>query len=145
MTKNKKSEYTRKQVIGLLLSGMSISNIAREVNVSDTTIDNWLKDKDFKEQLKLESDNLFNAKIAGLTGLIDTANKELRDILENSTDRNKLQAIKLIYELIGKYQNTDLLDRIEILENKIENKKVSSIDFDNLSKEEIEDILKPYL
>lgn len=145
MTKNKKSEYTRKQVIGLLLSGMSISNIAREVNVSDTTIDNWLKDKDFKEQLKLESDNLFNAKIAGLMGLIDTANKELRDILENSTDRNKLQAIKLIYELIGKYQNTDLLDRIEILENKIENNKTSSIDFNNLSEDEIEDILKPYL
>lgn len=144
---NKKSEYTRKQAIALLLTGKSIASISKQLNISDTTIDNWLKDKNFRNQLKLESDNLYNVKIVGLMGLLDTANNELREILENSTDRNKLQAIKLIYEMLGKYHGIEMLERIEKIEEKIKsnNDKETLLEYSAMTNEELEKELAKWI
>jgi predicted transcriptional regulator len=141
-----KSEAFKKQVIALLLNGMAIDKIATELNVSDTTIQTWLKDDKFKTQLRLESENIYNAKMSGLLGLIDLCNSKLSDILNDSNDRNKLTAIKLVYERIDKYHDLAVLDRIQKLEEKLSgidntNGTNKPIDYESMSQDELMSML----
>ena len=46
---NGKNQNVKNQVIILLLSGMSVDAISRQLDVSDKTIQTWLKQSDFME------------------------------------------------------------------------------------------------
>lgn len=116
----KQSQELRTLAINYLLLGHSIKEVAEKVNVSEKTIDNWLKDDSFKAILKGETDKILDATVRRLISLHDKSLIVLDDILENSSDRNRLHAVKMILELSERfYMRKDLIEKVETLETKL--------------------------
>lgn len=115
-----KTQESKNQVIILLLSGLSIESISRQLNVSDTTIHNWLKEPDFKQSLMSASEVINTVAMSRIVSLNDKAISCLNELLDESTDKVKLQAIKIVLDSTNKYLDRDLVIRLEKLEKLIE-------------------------
>jgi hypothetical protein len=99
------------------LQGQKIADIAGEIGVSEKTIDNWLRAPDFRNELMSNAQKIIDSTVVNLLGLNEQCVNVLTDILENSSDRNRLHAVKLIFETTGRWLDNDVLKRVERLES----------------------------
>jgi hypothetical protein len=111
------TKVNQARAIALLLQGQKIADIAGEIGVSEKTIDNWLRAPDFRNELMSNAQKIIDSTVVNLLGLNEQCVNVLTDILENSSDRNRLHAVKLIFETTGRWLDNDVLKRVERLES----------------------------
>jgi hypothetical protein len=116
----KTTAINQARAITMLLSGSKINEVASELGLSEKTIDSWLRSDDFRSELTSNAQKIIDATVANLIALNSKCVDVLTDILENSSDRNRLHAVKLIFETNGKWLDNDILKRIEKLETYLE-------------------------
>jgi transposase len=114
---NGKPENVKNQVIILLLSGMSVDAISRQLDVSDKTIQTWLKQSDFKKTLIESSEVINTVTMSRIISLNKKAIDCLTDLLDDSSDKVKLAAIKIVLDSTNKWLDRDTVNRLKELES----------------------------
>jgi transposase len=119
MTSNSKGkpENVKNQVIILLLSGMSVDAISRQLDVSDKTIQTWLKQSDFKKTLIESSEVINTVAMTRIVSLNQKAIDCLTDLLDDSSDKVKLAAIKIVLDSTNRWLDRDTVNRLKELES----------------------------
>ena len=114
---NGKPENVKNQVIILLLSGMSVDAISRQLDVSDKTIQTWLKQSDFKKTLIESSEVINTVTMSRIISLNKKAIDCLTDLLDDSSDKVKLAAIKIVLDSTNRWLDRDTVNRLKELES----------------------------
>jgi transposase len=114
---NGKNQNVKNQVIILLLSGMSVDAISRQLDVSDKTIQTWLKQSDFKKTLIESSEVINTVAMTRIVSLNKKAIDCLTDLLDDSSDKVKLAAIKIVLDSTNKWLDRDTVNRLKELES----------------------------
>ena len=114
---NGKPENVKNQVIILLLSGMSVDAISRQLDVSDKTIQTWLKQSDFKKTLIESSEVINTVAMTRIVSLNQKAIDCLTDLLDDSSDKVKLAAIKIVLDSTNRWLDRDTVNRLKELES----------------------------
>ena len=114
---NGKNQNVKNQVIILLLSGMSVDAISRQLDVSDKTIQTWLKQSDFKKTLIESSEVINTVAMTRIVSLNKKAIDCLTDLLDDSSDKVKLAAIKIVLDSTNRWLNRDTVNRLKELES----------------------------
>ena len=114
---NGKNQNVKNQVIILLLSGMSVDAISRQLDVSDKTIQTWLKQSDFKKTLIESSEVINTVAMTRIVSLNKKATDCLNDLLDDSSDKVKLAAIKIVLDSTNRWLDRDTVNRLKELES----------------------------
>ena len=114
---NGKNQNVKNQVIILLLSGMSVDAISRQLDVSDKTIQTWLKQSDFKKTLIESSEVINTVAMTRIVSLNKKAIDCLTDLLDDSSDKVKLAAIKIVLDSTNRWLDRDTVNRLKELES----------------------------
>lgn len=126
MKSNTKSLLTKRQeqVLPFLLSSPSYEEAARKADISPKQIYQWLKEVNFKSELKKRRHEIFCEALSFLKGSIIKASQALISLLETSDNRLKMQvADKIINNAFKGSELLDLEERILRLEKHLEEKK----------------------
>ncbi|MDD3375160.1 MAG: phBC6A51 family helix-turn-helix protein [Candidatus Omnitrophica bacterium] len=114
-----KVELTDKQflVIGYSLAASSIESACKEAGISRGTFYEWLKNKDFKDELKRQRDEIVFASInrlqVGMTKAVDV----LFDLMDSDKPSIRLWAAKeMLHQAIRVKEDEDIIQRLESLE-----------------------------
>lgn len=102
---NKKLTEKQIECLAMLTSGLPVHTISQSINVAPKTIYQWLKQPEFKSELKTQAKALLDANLARQIALTNKAFEVLGEILDSGSDRNKLIAIDLILRNIDRYRN----------------------------------------
>lgn len=113
---NKKQEEC---ICLMLKTNKTQKQIAKEIEVSERTICEWKKDKEFKDELQSQMKDNFGS-------LAVDAQKELKKLLQSKNEYVKLQVIKDILDRAG-YKSTDKIEHSGNLENPSTNLLLESI------------------
>lgn len=108
------NERQQKCIILMLTTNKTQKQIAKEIQVSENSISEWKKNKEFKEELQNQMKDNFGS-------LAVIAQKELGKLLKNKNANIRIQAIKDVLDRAG-YKPTDKVDvngNIESSSNKI--------------------------
>ena len=111
------TQLKQQRAIALLLGGHTIGKVAAEIGVSEKAVDNWLREEDFKNELMSGARRVVDVTCSRLIGLNNKCFAVLLDILQNGTDRNRLMAVRLIFEHTTKWLENDAVQRLERLES----------------------------
>ena len=114
---NGKNQNVKNQVIILLLSGMSVDAISRQLDVSDKTIHTWLKQSGFKKTLIESSEVINTVAMTRIVSLNKKAIDCLNDLLDDSSDKVKLAAIKIVLDSTNRWLDRDTVNRLKELES----------------------------
>lgn len=88
------NENQLKCINSIITENKTQKQIAKEINVTEKTICEWKKDKDFKEEIQRQMKENFGS-------LAIEAQKELRKLLKSKNENVKMQAIKDILDRAG--------------------------------------------
>lgn len=88
------SEKQKKCIILMITSNKTQKQIANEIQVSENTICEWKKDKEFKEEIKKQMQENF-----GLIAI--EAQQKLKKLLNSKNENIQIQAIKDILDRAG--------------------------------------------
>ena len=88
------NEKQQKCIILMITSNKTQKQIAKEIQISENTICEWKKDKEFKEEIQRQMKENFGS-------LAIEAQQELRKLLKSSNENVKLQAIKDVLDRAG--------------------------------------------
>lgn len=120
---------TQKQKLAItayLLTGCA-KTACKKAKVTEQTWQHWKnKDEEFKEELKKQQDNVYNASLDKLKGALPDAVDKLKDLLVDEQSSIQLRAACALLDYSVKLvENKELKERIEALEANItqENKK----------------------
>ena len=109
--------------ISYLACGVSITDTASALNISVSTIEKWRVGEDFKTLLREAVRVIQDAAIAKMSiKLVECADELTRiAISPEVSDRVKISAIQLIFNQLEKARNWELEERLEKVENLLEN------------------------
>jgi hypothetical protein len=96
-------DHKKVLVVQLLLSGLKIKDIAKQLEISESTIYTWLEDKEVMLIFKVLSDKIHKENFSRLTKLIELSIDSLEEIIVNGSERNKLIAINQVFNSFDKY------------------------------------------
>jgi predicted transcriptional regulator len=113
----------QQQVLDMLAAGRTITDIAAELGIGQTTIYNWKRSAVFNRAWEDLLVTLWESVKVGLKSAGGLAIKTLIDIMQNrdSSDRDKLTASQTVLANLHKVVTDDeLRKRIEVLIDKME-------------------------
>lgn len=109
-----------------MLEGSNISEISKLCNVSRTAIYNWLDDKEFKEELNKQSEEIKTNADKQITGKLDCYISEMHRIATTGkTDKERRSACEYMIDRVLGKATTKVADVTEDSDNK---DKVDNID-----------------
>lgn len=88
------NEKQQKCIILMITSNKTQRQIAKEIQVSENTICEWKKDKEFKDEVERQMKENFGS-------LAVEAQKELKKLLKSKNENVKMQAIKDVLDRAG--------------------------------------------
>ena len=88
------TEKQQKCVILMITTNKTQKQIAKEIQISENSICEWKKDKEFKEEIERQMKENFGS-------LAIEAQKELRKLLKSKNENVKIQAIKDVLDRAG--------------------------------------------
>lgn len=100
----------------MIIENKTQKQIAKELNITEQTICNWKKDKEFKNEIEKNIKENFGS-------LALEAQKELKKLLKSSNEYIKMQAVKDILDRAG-YKP---VERREIKDDTEKTKKIDAI------------------
>jgi hypothetical protein len=109
----------------LIAAGRTKPEVAKECNVSLTTIERWYKLPDFKQVLRKAASDIYDQAIAELCVGAKLAAIELKNIISDKTTpaRVKVQAISVLLSVAAKAKDNFVEDRLEMLEKLVGDEK----------------------
>lgn len=93
------NEKQQKCIILMITSSKTQKQIAKEIQISENTISEWKKDKEFKEEVQRQMKENFGS-------LAIEAQQELKKLLKSKNENVKMQAIKDVLDRAG-YKPTE--------------------------------------
>ena len=109
-------ETTQHRAIEQLVAGRSIRAVAEDLSISEATLDQWLRDADFREQLLEASRAIHDRAMVKLSSAQDTAVEKLISLIADADSKVSLRAIELTLTLGTKWLERDVEQRIKRLE-----------------------------
>lgn len=100
----------------MIIENKTQKQIAKELNITEQTICNWKKDKEFKNEIEKNIKENFGS-------LAVEAQKELKKLLKSNNEYIKMQAVKDILDRAG-YKP---IERREIKDDTEKTKKIDAI------------------
>ena len=88
------TEKQQKCVILMITTNKTQKQIAKEIQISENSICEWKKDKEFKEEIQRQMKENFGS-------LAVEAQRELRKLLRSKNENVKMQAIKDVLDRAG--------------------------------------------
>lgn len=88
------NEKQQKCIILMITSNKTQKQIAKEIQISENTISEWKKDKEFKEEIRNQMRENFGS-------LAIEAQQELKKLLKSKNENIKIQAIKDVLDRAG--------------------------------------------
>jgi dynactin complex subunit len=116
MDDNKELTHNQKRVIPYLLTAPSIEEGCKRARVSKAAVYQWLKDQNFRQELKRQRNAIIEQALDGLKANLAEASKTLVSHLK-STRENSIRAAERIIEFTQKA--LELEKRIEALEARL--------------------------
>lgn len=109
------------KVITYLAAGYSIEHTEHLTGVPKKQIESWINSEEFNKLLIEASSKIFDSAISRLVAASETAVDHLIRILESdeSSDRVRMQAIKMILEYSARAKDCQLENRLQALEEAI--------------------------
>lgn len=100
-------EAKHRKAIDLYISGMSVAEICRQINITRSTWYNWMKDEDFKEELNKRKKEIKEEIDIDMTKKSKLYLSKIEEIaLTSKNDTTKLKALMyLLDKVLGKPQN----------------------------------------
>jgi len=119
MDDNKELTHNQKRVIPYLLTAPSIEEGCKRARVSKAAVYQWLKDQNFRQELKRQRNAIIEQALDGLKANLAEASKTLVSHLK-STRENSIRAAERIIEFTQKaLEHEELEKRIEALEARL--------------------------
>lgn len=101
------SEKQQKCIMLMIATNKTQKEIAKQIQVSENTVCDWKKDKEFKEEMQRQMKENFGS-------LAIEAQKELSKLLKSKNESIKIQAIKDILDRAGYKPNEKIEGKIGI-------------------------------
>ena len=96
------TEKQQKCIILMITSNKTQKQIAKEIQISENSICEWKKDKEFKEEIQKQMKENFGS-------LAIEAQQELKKLLKSKNENVKIQAIKDVLDRAG-YKPIDKIE-----------------------------------
>lgn len=96
------SEKQQKCIFLMISTNKTQKQIAKEIQISENSICEWKKDKEFKDEIQRQMKENFGS-------LAMEAQRELKNLLKSRNENVKMQAIKDVLDRAG-YKPTEKLD-----------------------------------
>jgi len=107
----------QKKLIPLIIKLGSIDQACKKTDISRHTYYDWLKDKEFAQELKLQQDQIYNSALIELNNLVGDAVNTYRELLSSDDESIKFRAASAILEnRLKLVESKELKERIEALE-----------------------------
>lgn len=91
------------RALGMILAGKSPSDVATELGIGTRTLDRWRAMPDFQALLKQASYLCLQESISVLAAGATAASYELLRIIQTGdSERNRLKAIEILFDVLGK-------------------------------------------
>ena len=103
------NEKQKKCIVLMITSNKTQKQIANEIQVSENTICEWKKDKEFKDEIQKQMQENF-----GLLAI--EAQRKLKKLLNSKNENIQIQAIKDILEKVAENPMNDYLKDREVPE-----------------------------
>jgi hypothetical protein len=119
---NDPKALTTKQarVIPYLLAAPSIEEGCRRAKVSKVTVYGWLKQENFRQELKCQRDELVRGALDSLKANVTKATETLVKLLDSDSEPMQARAAEDIIEFAQKaFEHEELERRIEALEERL--------------------------
>ena len=119
---NDPKTLTAKQarVIPYLLGAPSVEEGCKRAKVSKVTVYNWLKEENFRQELKRQRDELIERALNSLKANLTLATETLVKLLGSKSEPIKARAAEDIIEFAQKaIEHEELEKRIEALEQRL--------------------------
>ena len=110
------NEKQQKCIILMITTNKTQKQIAQEIQISENSISEWKKDKEFKDEIQKQMKENFGS-------LAIEAQYELKKLLKSKNENIKMQAIKDILDRAG-YKPTE---KREIKDDTEKTKKINAI------------------
>ena len=106
---------TQEQAATLLASGMSVTDVAKQLDVARSTIYVWQRETTFKVFFNRQCSDARGTLVVGLFGLADEALKTIRESLNSEDERIRLKAAMWITDKLQsmEIQQTDLFTALQ--------------------------------
>ena len=107
----------QRRVIPFLLASPSLEEACRRARINKTTVYEWLKNEDFRKELKGQRDAVISCALDSLKANIRKATETLVKHLDSSRENISIRAAESIIEFAQKALESEELERrIEALE-----------------------------
>jgi transposase len=108
------------RVIPYLLDAPSIEEGCRRAKVSKVTVYEWLKQENFRQDLKRQRDELIERALDSLKANVSKATETLVKLLDSESEQMRARAAEDIIEFAQKaIEHEELEKRIEALEERL--------------------------
>lgn len=107
--------------IASLAKGSTINRAASDAGVNERTIDRWLTQPAFRGELRRVITTAYKHHLTKLQGLLSKGIERLEDILDDPTTQpsDLIRTVHLLLGACDRYQESNLVERIEDLEQEI--------------------------
>lgn len=103
--------------INMFVTGKSVEDIAKELNINANTIYRWKKQKVFKQALKIKQDLIFEDITLRLGAIGIDAVSILSDLMKNAVNENtRLKASTFIIDKLLQLKDYETIKKIEEIE-----------------------------
>lgn len=105
--------------INELIKGNSIVDSAKNIGISEATLNRWLANKEFKKELNIRKQHIIDSCIDKVNLMGDKAINVLNDILDDkkASYNVRLNASKSILDMILKFnEQKNIIDKIKEIE-----------------------------
>jgi hypothetical protein len=110
----------QRRLIPYLLTSPSTEEACRRARINKTTVYEWLKNEDFRKELKSQRDTLIDRALDSLKANITKATETLVKHLDSGRENISIRAAESIIEFAQKaLESEELGRRIEALEGKL--------------------------
>lgn len=110
-------EATKQRALDHLLQGKSIRAVAELVEVSEATIDKWLRDPGFRSELLERSRAISDASMSALISANTKATAKLVELISSEDPTIAIRACLAVLNTSQKWLSSDLQERVQKLES----------------------------
>lgn len=107
----------QENAINLLISGKTIEEISRDLNININTIYRWKRQSKFRQTLKSKQDSVFEDISLKLGSIGTEAIDIIYNLMKNAVNENtKLKASIFVIDKLLQLRNDDIVKKIEEIE-----------------------------
>lgn len=118
---SERPKYKQAMAVELLVSGMTISDVARQLEIDRSTVHRWLNDPVFMAELEARRDELVESMLDQHLLANRMATAKLMELMESPNEQVALRAAATLYAGGQRaYQFMDVRKRIERLEDNLQ-------------------------